>query len=1062
MKISDLLKLPLSWQMLAVCCLYFQMLILPAYADTIRGVVMSEKGEAISGALVMVKGSEKGAITDQKGQFSIEVFKQDVLLVSMVSYYNEEVTIWFVEDVKITLREKRVPNAVLTDYDEQEIISVSSAISTFNAETSNYKASANIIQGLQGKVAGIQTGNPANWEGTSNTYIRGLASFRDNQPLYVLDGLPIDGESLASLNPDDIVSIQLLKDGAACSIFGMRAMNGVVLINSKKGTNEKLQFRYHASAGIQTVPVWDQLITDPSDYSELVWQAYENAGSAVNAASPYSFGRGKIPTYLYDESYQSYPAGRDTDESLYSFPDQLIMKSSLSGTNWWNEVFDPALLTNHHISLSTATENADLFMSAGYYKQEGNMKHTSFERISLRTNSTLRLGRLTFSENLTISGIDRLSAPRGSVPTDNIMADINRAQSILPVYDISGVHFAGSKAVGLGTGNNPLARLYRNKDNNANIWRLLGNVSAEVKLARGLSARTQFGLNLSQSYQGIFSYPNYEVREPNTTHDWQENWSRGLDWTWTNLLLYQRDFGKNHKLHAVLGYEAIKTKNRIIRGAMSDYLSTNRAAWYLNQDLTAPGSASVQSEGLIHSLLGSFGKLDYMFDEKYMVSLSIRRDASSIFGKGNQGVFPAYSMGWRVSEEPFLKKADWIEDMKLRYSWGKTASLAALSAPQVTQFSGGAAYSYYDLSGQNNALVAGYAPSLAANPAARWEESVSSNIGLDASLFGGTWNIHLDIYKQTSNGLLVNAQRSGLWGTAASPWINAGQMENKGIDLTVNYQKKLSDFLAFDITLTASKYVNQILETDGTSGSLFEVYTHHATGPMIINQPGHPAGSFFGYYADGIFRTEEEIYSHASQAGARLGGIRFRDMNEDGQIDENDKGVIGNPHPDAILGLNPAVKIGRLQLSAILFASVGNEVFNFLKLYNIFRYGDANVSKDLLNNAFHPQLNPEGNLPMPDDSDIFSRVSSSFYVEDGSYLRIQNARVSYHLPEFAVKRLRVNQLKIYLQAQNLLTHTKYTGPEPEITLIPGSANLNMDYGTLPVPRTFLLGIEMGF
>ena len=1041
--------------------LVFSMISSLSYADMIKGSVVNEKGEGIAGATVVVKGSQKGAITDQHGKFSIDVAQKDVLVVSMISYISEEVTIWFVEDVKIRLREKIEARSLRTGYYRQEVSDISSAIFESDDEERNSTLAVDVLQILNGRVPGLFTNTPGRWEINPQVFIRGIASFRDNQPLLILDGLAIDADAVLGLNPEDIASIQVLKDAAASSIYGMRAMNGVILINSKKGTEEKLQLRYHGRAGIHTVKNPDHLISTPSDYSEIVWQAYENAGSAVNSANPYAYGRGKIPTYLYDESYQAYPAGREVNESLYTFPDHLIMRSNPEGTDWWNEIFRPALITNHHVGISTASKHADAFFSAAYFNQQGSMKHSSLERMSLRANSSFRIGRLELAENLSISGTDIIAPPQGSTPADNILTDISRAHAILPVHDISGVNFAGNKASGLGMGNNPVAHLYRNKDNNSTTWRLVGNLSAKLKLTEGLSVGSQIGINLSHGYQGSFSYPNYEIREPNTTYDWQENWSRGLDWTWTNLLLYQKNIGKNHKLNAMLGYEAVKSKNRFINGSMYDYLSNNQAAWYLNEDLAAPGSARVNSQGELHALLGSFGKLDYTFDEKYMLSLSLRRDASSQFGRENKGLFPAYSLGWRISEEPFLKKTDWIEDLKLRYSWGKTGSLANLSARLHDRFAGGTAYSYYDLTGSNNILTPGYAPFSMGNPALRWEESMGSNIGLDASLFKGHLNVSLDLFRQSSTHLLVNVRASGIWGTANRPWISAGQIENKGLDLMVNYQRNLSDYLGLDITFTASKYINSILQTDDSTASFYAAYSHTATGPTIINQPGQPVGAFFGYFYDGIFRNEEEVYEHASQTGARTGRVRFKDINEDGVIDENDQGVIGNPHPDMLMGLNLGLKIGQLDFSAFIFSSVGNDIFNFLNLYNVFRYGDANVRKEMLSRSFHPELNPDGDLPMLDDSDVYSRVSSSFYVEDGSFLRLQHARMAYTIPKVLLKRIRLKQLEIYLQAQNLKTFTRYSGPEPDILMRSDLGTLNMDYGTPPLPRIYLIGIEMG-
>ncbi|MEL7530909.1 MAG: TonB-dependent receptor [Bacteroidota bacterium] len=1033
-----------------------------AQAQNVSGTITDEDGTSLAGVSVLVQGTSKGVLSDIEGKYSIEAKSGDVLIFSYIAFEIQTVTVGEASTLNVTLVASTLEEVLVTGYATQRQKDITGAVSVINTDEMNDVAASSFIQKLEGRASGVTVSTSGTPGDGTTVRIRGISSFQNNDPLYIIDGVPVQDAFQNGLNPNDIETIQVLKDASAASIYGARANNGVIIVTTKKGSAGKTTVTYNGYVGIQNPVGRYDLITNPADYSQVVWDAHENAGLEVDPGNPYSAGRGVIPTHYYSGASSGYPGSDPVDESSYSYPDNLIMRSNAAGTDWWNEVFDPAIMTEHSVGVAGGNNAGRYYISANYLDQQGTMINTWFKRAAIRANSEMTKGRLTFGENFSLARSQGVSQPGGNQQEGNVMTQILKAQSIIPVYDVGG-NFAGGKANGLSNGSNPVAQLIRNKDNVGTFYRVLGNVFAEVEIIDGLKARTSYGVDYFDNYNGGFSFPTWEESEPNTINGWSENWSKGFTWTWTNTLNYNKTFGV-HNIQALAGYEAIRGQFRNIGGGLSNYFTTDINAWYLNTGLADPSSRTVNSGGGFNTLASAFAKVDYGFDDRYLASFTVRRDGSSNLGDVKYGTFPAVSVGWRLSSESFMQGIDWLDDLKLRFGWGKTGNQSIPSGNAFDRFGGGPGSSSYDISGSNGSLATGFALTARGNPDSRWEENISSNIGLDASILGGKLLFVLDLYERTVDRLLFNPALPATGGTAAAPFVNIAKMENRGLDFSVDYRDNFGDF-GIDVGLAFTAYQNEIVEIDGVQESFFSTGGDTRIGRTSINAINNPIGTFYGFQADGLFRSQEEIDAHATQDGAGIGRIRFKDINEDGIINDDDLGIIGSPHPDFTAGLNLGLNYKNFDLTMFIFASQGNEIFNYNKLFEVFRFFNTNVRKEVLTEAFHPTNNPDGTLPIMDENDTFSERPNSFYVEDASYIRLKQMQLGYTLPSGLCSRLGIGNARLYLQGQNLFTITNYSGIDPALSNFGVRGNSDQwngnDFGNYPSSKVFMAGISLG-
>ena len=1050
---------------LQVGLMAFAVLMTTALSAQISGTVTdADNGEPLIGASVLIRGTTTGTVSDLDGNFTIDAKEGDVLDFSYTGYATQSITVGTDSRINVALAQGVLINeVVVTGYSSQRKRDITGAVTVIDAEELESVVASSVSQKLEGRAAGVTmatSGAPG--EGT-NIRIRGISGFGNNNPLWIIDGVPVEDQFQTGLNPNDVESIQVLKDASAASIYGARANNGVIIVTTKKGKAGKIKVSYDAYYGVQT-PVGDyDLLTSTDDYIAAEISTYERAGLA-------------IPDYIEDDGTLTeyiFPVTNSIDESTYSYPDNLIMKPNLEGTDWWDEVFDPAPVTDHNLNISGGTENATFNISAGYFKQEGTMIHTNFTRYSLRANSRFKAGKFVFGENLQFRTGERLRTDANN--EGSVIGNIFKISPLTTIYDISGDHFAGSKANSLPQGSNPVAQVINGKDNVTDYLGLFGNAYGEFHFTDYLFFKSSIGIDMGNNFAPVFTFPTFENREPATSNRFLERWDKYRNWTWTNTINLNLDLGDKHALQVLAGYEAIQNTYRGIEGRISDYFVTGVDVRYLNSVLGNASSRSISSFGNESTLASMFGKVDYAFDDKYILSLTIRRDGSSKFSENNRyGVFPAASIGWRVSSEKFMEGLDWLDDLKLRAGYGVTGNQNIRDYNYSDNYgSNGIGNTGYAIAG-GNTPAPGFALTSRGNPDTKWEENTSVNAGVDVSVAQGKFNFVFDWYERNIDGLLYQSTLPGPAGSAAAPFSNVAGMKNTGWDVAVSYQDKINSDWRYNIGINLSHYTNEITAIDGERDFFLEeaVETRDPIAPSI-NMIGHPISSFRGYTVEGIFQSQAEVDAHG-QVGAKVGGLKFADLNGDGMItEEGDVGIIGSPHPDLTMGLNLGISYKNFDFTAFIFGVFGNEISNQTRAFSHLRQFNGNITKDVLANAW-TESNTNTDIPALNADDPSSKQQSTYYIEDGSYIRGKQFQLGYTLPGDVLSGVGIENLRIYVQAQNLFTITDYSGADPAISNVnqgnggdatPGDVNdiwTGFDHGNYPASKLWMFGLNLSF
>ena len=1017
----------------------------------VTGVVSdASTGEPLIGASIFIKGSTVGTISDIDGSYSIDANANDVLVFSFVGYNDVEETVGNRTSIDVGLAVgELLDEVVVTGYQSQRKRDIVGAVAVVDTKELDLVPAASLSQKLAGKAAGVTistSGSPG--DGTS-IRIRGFNSLTNNDPLFVIDGVPTKDNFLNSINPNDIESIQVLKDAASTSVYGARASNGVIVVTTKKGKAGKPKVTYNTYYGIQN-PVNDPgLVTSSADYRRYVQAATNATGGAV----PDVYAGSSFPEFYFGDPSQPYAPGQIGVPGSGN----LLMRTNATGTDWWNEVTRSAPITEHNLNVSGGNDNSRYNISANYFNQEGTIESTFFQRFMVRANSSFDVGKFTFGENISVSRINQLGQRSGNQSEQNIVTNVIRIQPTVPVFDEGG-NFAGPKAPGMGLGNNPVKGIDDDRDDIGTFTRLFGNVFGEVEAIEGLTVRTSLGFDQGTGFTQNASFPNFEAREPNQfTFNYSEGWNRGFSWTWTNTANYVRDFGDKHNFNAVVGYEAFKSTNRNIGGSLVDFFVFGVDSRYLNTGLADPDSRSVGSGGSIRSFNSYFAKVDYVYDDFLILSASVRNDGASEFGANfRRGTFPAGSVGLRLTK---WIQNDAIEDLKVRYSYGISGNNAIRSDNAFELFGGGTNSSFYDIGGSNSGLATGFALVARGNPNGKWEELEQHNFGIDATLWNGKLAFVLDIFNKETNDLLFTAAEPGTAGSAAPAARNIATMKNTGFDAQISYRDNLTSDLSFNVGLTLGHYSNQITKISDSQTQFF-ANNGSRIGATTINRVGDAIGSFYGLETDGIFASQAEVDAHANQPGAAVGRIRFTDTNGDGEINDNDRVILGSFHPSLTTGLSFGLNYKDIDLTGFLFGSFGNEIFNFNRLFTDFSQFEANVRQEVLDNAWSPQ-NLDSEIPAPDYGGRgFNSRPSSYYVEDASYIRLENIQLGYRVRD--IGGIGANA-RFYIQGQNLFTITDYTGLDPAMSNF-GRADIatGLDLGNYPSNKAVIFGVSVDF
>ena len=1034
----------------------------------ITGTVTSAGGASLRGVTVRVRGTEITATTNTAGRYTIAAAPSDgVLVFTLLGQKPQEVQIGGRRNIDVTMQQMAyLEQVVVTGYsEEQRRADITGAVASVNIESSLRVTTASPLQRIDANVSGVRVEASGSPGSRSTVRIRGISSFQNNDPLYVIDGTPVQDSYINFLNPNDIASIQVLKDASASSIYGARASNGVVIIETtKRGAQGPPRATLKVRTGIAT-PVRgydDILILDALDYFEIVKQSYLNAGYPMDSVPRNIYGDPRnpsVPKYIWPNNCNPNPC-QSVNESGYSFPNSLIMPGS-TGTNWWDAVFSPAFIGDYNLDVTGGGPDNTYAVSFNYYDQEGTAAYNRFNRGSVRINTGFTRGKFRFGENISYA-MDRQTGgiPNDDTGEDGIIGKNILMQPVVPIYDING-NFASGKAVGLGNNTNPLKFAYGAKDNITTNNRLFGNLYGGYDVTPEITLRTTLGFNLGTGAFTGFAPIYPENSEPTFTNNINENSSRFTDWTWTNTAAYKRQFDR-HNVSVLLGQEANQRTNRFIAAGMSNLISTDINSRFLQDALGDAATKNVNSIGGKSALLSFFGKVDYNFSDRYVASFTLRQDGSSNLGPDHRwGTFPAFGVGWRISEESFLRDNRTFSDVMLRFGYGITGNQSIPSGRIVSQFGGSRGDTYYDVGGTNSSVAAGFRETSLGNKDLKWEENRSMNVGVDMQLFEGKIDIVADIYNRETNNLLFDPPIPATAGIAAPPIVNVGKMQNRGIDLSIGHRAN-----NWAVSLNGSHYSNKIVQIDGVQDFFYGPISTRF-GNQVINKVGNPIGSFYGLIADGFFSDDADVAAHANQDGAAPGRIKFRDVNGDGDITLEDRTIIGSPHPDFTAGLDGEYRWGDFDLTATIFGSFGNDIFDVQKEFYIFRNFSTNVRKDLLTDSWTPE-NKNAKYPRLDVNDNYSHAISSYYVEDGSYVRLRNLAVGYQVPRSMLRWLPAT--RVYLQAENLFTFTGYNGLDPALP----AANINgpagdirdqyrgIDRGSYPSNRTFSIGIITNF
>ncbi|GAB3959970.1 TonB-dependent receptor [Spirosoma harenae] len=1046
----------------------------------VKGKVSDAKGEPLTGVSVVVKGSSTGTITDAAGKYSINVPDGNAILVfSFIGFTKQEIPVNAQTTLDVVLSDdaKALEEVVVTGYSSQRKKDITGSVAIVKVSDLQALPASSAENQLQGRAAGVTVISNNQPGSVSTVRIRGFASFTGNDPLYIVDGVPTG--SLVGINPGDVESMQVLKDAASASIYGARASNGVIVVTTKKGKVGSAKVSYDVSYGVQNPGKgWTNML-NPQEYADLQWLALKNSGQPQQSVQ---YGKGAtpvLPDYLLAGTASGVKEGDPAaNPALYdlsyanlassTYAPYLIVKANKQGTNWWKEVTRNAPIANHNLTVSGgAPDKSRYLFSFNYFNQDGIVINNFYKRYSARVNTEFTLKKnIRIGENLQVSTTQANGAANNTEASELALA--RYILPIIPVYTIREGDFAGTKGNGLGTADNPVAVRDRIKNNRANAFGIFGNMYLEVDFLKHFTARTSFGGSYGTNDYTNYPTIEYEGSENNRNPTLAVGFFKNQSWTWTNQISYKNTFG-DHNLQVLAGTEAVEDAGNRIEGSRSTYFTyTNQNAITLSS-----GTANQLVSGFPNtpaSLFSLFGKVDYEYKNKYLASVTVRRDGSSRFGPDNRyAVFPSVSAGWRISEESFLKNVLWLTDLKLRGSYGMMGNQRINPANQYTQFATSRSAAAYDIAGTNNNPQAGYYLSFIGNSAGKWETNVSTNIGFDATLFGGKTDISFDWYQKKTNDLLYTVEQLATAGGIASqnpPFFNVGSMKNTGIDLAISQRANLSD-VKLDATLTFTTYANEI--TKIADGITYFDYNsplneqNRIGGVFTRNAVGHPINAYFGYDVIGLFQSADDVAKSPTQQSAGPGRFKYRDANGDGKIDANDRVFFGNPNPTFTYGLNLNLAYKGFDLAGFFYGVQGRDAINYARFTtDFYAQGVTNKSKDALYNSWRPD-NLGATVPIQETVGNFSTnaIPNSYYKEDASYLRLKNLSLGYTLPTPLLSRVGVDRLRVYVQATNLFTITRYTGLEPEIISTDDRA-AGIDANAYPAVKQYLVGASLTF
>ncbi|MBU1820861.1 MAG: TonB-dependent receptor, partial [Bacteroidetes bacterium] len=1038
----------------------------------VMGRVTDASSNGIPGVTVLVKGTQTGSNTNENGNYSINVNgSNDVLVFSFVGFKSQEITVGNQSVINVSMEEdiNSLEEVVVTGYTSERKKDIIGSVSVVDTKSTLQQPSSNLGNMLQGRASGVTVSGTGAPGAAAKVRIRGFTSFGNNDPLYIIDGVPTDNAN--ALNPQDVASIQVLKDPVSASIYGSRAANGVIVVTTKQG-GTKTEISYDGYYGIQTIPnrAYPSMM-NTQQYYEYLQKAAEGAGIPFQSNV---FNKG-IPKYLVTNSNFNANPTDATNPDLtrynydpYSYDRTYQIAETSPGTDWFREITRNAPVQSHQITATGGGDKGTYALGVNYFGSDGVFKETGFNRVTVRANTRFKPKTwLTIGENVQVA-FSRSNGSSGN-PLDlgggldfagegSPWYNAYRVPPFIPVYDING-NFAGTSLGEAGSNLTAPVVLARNKDNRFNGLNLLGNLFAQIEITKGLMLSSSFGIDQRFGNGYNFTFITPEKAEPLRNNNFSEYFFRGGSWTWTNSLQYSLDFNQRHSLKLFAATESIFDQFRGISGSRTDYDFNDPAFRSLNTGKNLPQNGG--SPSTPRTLYSIFGKAEYQFNDRYLFSATLRRDASSVFGPDNRvGIFPAVGVGWRISEENFLKGVAAINDLKLRAGWGQLGSQRNVgSANAYSFYSASLTGTAYDLNGTNGLPVIGYRPSVVGNPSTKWEAAEMINVGLDGSLWGGKLDFTVEYFNNKTKDLLVTRQPNGLEPAVGQPQINVGTMLNKGVDAQLTTRGKITKDLTFDIGMTFTHYVNEAVKIDA-EGSSSLLFGAGRLGNIQKVEGGQPLASFWGWIVDGNFQSQAEVDSYANMSYKRVGSWKLRDINGDGVINGDDQTYIGSPIPKFQIGSDISLKFKNFDFQTFLFWNYGNDLYNYTKWSTHLRGFVGGYNTEVLTDSWTPQ-NPNASLPILNANDTYSgSISTSFYVESGSFLRARQMQIGYTIPSNVLKKIGMSRARVYLQGQNMFTITNYSGPDPDIGILGNELQMGVDQFRTPAPRTIIFGVNL--
>lgn len=996
-------KMPISRLRMMVCLIE---MLLPmcmfAQQITVQGIVKDQTGETVIGASVMEKGTTNGTITGIDGDFSLNMSPNGTLVVSFVGYKTQEVQVKGQKQLQVVLSEdaEMLDEVVVIGYGTMKKSDLTGAVSSIGNKDIKDSPVSNLGQAIQGKISGVQIVDAGKPGDNVSIKIRGLGSINNCDPLVVIDGVPTD-LGLSSLNMADVERLDVLKDASATAIYGSRGANGVVMITTKRGTEGK---------GILAVS---------ANYS---FQNATNVPSLLNAAQ-----------YAELSNDMMVNSGRNPNPE-WANPSELG-----AGTDWMDELLRTGVMQNYTVSYSGGNEKSHYYVSGGFLDQSGIVKSVNYRRFTFQSNSDAQVLKwLKFSNNITFSADTKKS---GSY-------NIGDALKALPIYPVKNEDGSWSGPDGnsewYGSTRNPIGPTELNKSQ-TDGYNFLANLTAELTFTKWLKFKSTFGYDAKFWFIDNFT-PKYNWK-PTPTEETSRYKSDNKSFTylWDNYFLFDHTFAEKHRVGLMAGMSAQWNTNDYLNAQKNVFMFDNVHEMDNGEKMYAIGGNETE-----WALLSYMARVNYSYEDRYLLTATIRRDGSSRFGKKHRwGTFPSVSVAWRASQEKWFPKNDYINDLKVRAGYGVTGSQASVGNYSYLASYNTSVYPFGISSGNQTALVS----STLANPYIHWEEVAQTNIGFDASLFNSRVMFSFDAYLKETRDMLVKASipiTSGFEDTTTT-YTNAGKVRNQGIEMSL-HTINLTGELGWETNVTATYNKNKIKDLN----SDVPYYINQINNSYVtMLAKDYPINVFYGYVTDGIFQNQSEVNTHAVQPGAEPGDIRFRDLNNDGVINDSDRTVIGNPNPSWLFSMNNSLSYKGFELSVFLQGIAGNKIYNANNIDNTGMAAAYNQTTDVLKRWQGEGTSNSMPRAVFGDPNQNTRVSDRF-VENGSYLRLKNITLSYTFPKQWLQKAQIENARLSLSCENVATITGYSGFDPEVGIN------GIDQNRYPISRTFSLGLNFNF